>query len=63
MKDRDFLIWLHDRLNMVHGESETLAHMHKLRAIIRAIDCDTETPATATWSSLDELLDQIAWYW
>lgn len=34
MKDRDFLIWLHERLSHVHEEIETMDYMHKLRAII-----------------------------
>ena len=35
MFDREFLIWLHDRLEFVHGEAPMKDYMHKLRAIIR----------------------------
>lgn len=34
MTDRDFLIWLHQRLVEVHGESSFMDYMHFLRDII-----------------------------
>lgn len=33
-KDRDFLMWIHDRLHHVYGENELIDYMHRLRAII-----------------------------
>lgn len=32
MKGREFLMWLHERLEKVHGEDHLLDYMHKLRA-------------------------------
>lgn len=40
MTDREFLIWLHQRLVKVYGESEFMDHMHFLREIIHATDKD-----------------------
>lgn len=34
MKDRDFLIWIHERLEHVHNENRFVDYMHKLRAVI-----------------------------
>ena len=59
MKDREFLIWLHDRLHIIHGESETLAHMHKLRAIIKATNAITVTPSVLTSNTLKALLEDL----
>lgn len=36
MKDKEFLIWLHERMEHVHNESPLMDYMHKLRAIIKA---------------------------
>ena len=44
MRDREFLIWIHDRLHHFHKESELLDYMHKLRAIISEIPEGQETP-------------------
>lgn len=44
MKDRDYLIWLHSRLETVHGERSIVDYMHKLRAVITAIPADQDTP-------------------
>lgn len=43
MTNRDFLIWIHERLVIVHGESPLIDYMHKLRAIITEIPKDQET--------------------
>lgn len=55
MKDKDFLIWLHERLDMVHGEDPLKDYMHKLRAIIRDMPPDRESPNTNTGNSLDDI--------
>lgn len=34
MRDRNFLIWIHERLVHKHGEEELVDYMHKLRSII-----------------------------
>ena len=44
MKDREFLIWIHERLELVCHESPMKDYMHKLRAIITSIPKDQETP-------------------
>jgi len=43
MKDRDFLIWIHERLEYIHDESDLLDYMHKLRAIILNTPADKES--------------------
>lgn len=55
MTDREFLMWLHERLVNVHGEDECFDYMHKLRAIINAIPADKKTPNMGSGNSLDEL--------
>jgi hypothetical protein len=59
MKDRDFLIWLHERLTEVCGESAIVDYMHKLRAIIRDMPSDKESPNTCTGNSLRDILEKI----
>ena len=44
MYDKEFLIWIHQRLSAVHGENELVDYMHKLRCIITAIPADQLTP-------------------
>ncbi len=44
MNDKEFLQWIHDRLENVHGESAMIDYMHKLRAIINATDSEKLTP-------------------
>lgn len=46
MKDRDFLTWLHERLEFQHGENPNVDYMQKLRSIIVATDPDQLTPNT-----------------
>ena len=55
MKDRDFLKWIHERLEHVHHESPLMDYMHKLRAVITATDPDKETLNTGMSNSLAEL--------
>ena len=43
MSDRDFLMWIHERLEHVHGEKPIVDYMHKLRCIIHSMDADTVT--------------------
>lgn len=54
--DRDFLMWLHQRLERVHNASPTSDFMHRLRAIIRATPEDKSTPSCGTCNSLEELI-------
>jgi hypothetical protein len=55
MKDRDFLKWIHERLEYVHHESPLMGYMHKLRAIIATTDPEKETLNIGMSNSLDEL--------
>ena len=55
MKDREFLMWMHERLHLIHGESETISHLHKLRVIIRATPEDQQTPNVDSKNSLQEM--------
>lgn len=57
MNDREFLMWLHERLERVHGERPTVDYMHKLRAIIKATPAEQLTPNRGTGNSLEELRD------
>jgi hypothetical protein len=53
MNDREYLTWLHERLEHVHGESPLYDYMHKLRAIIQATPEDRETPNCGTGNRLE----------
>lgn len=55
MKDRDFLKWIHERLEHVYGESPLLDYMHKLRAIIAVTDPEQETLNMGMSNSLKDL--------
>ena len=46
MKDRDFLIWLHKRLEHRYEENPNMDYMSKLRSIIMSIDPEKQTPNT-----------------
>ena len=43
--DRGFLMWIHDRMEHVHGESELVDYMHRFRAIIASMDGEKWTPS------------------
>ena len=55
MNDRDYLIWLHERLTEVHGERQCVDYMHKLRAIIKTTPKEKCSQNMATGNSLEEL--------
>ena len=55
MKDREFLIWIHERLVYVHGDSPYIDFMHKLRNIIISYPKDKETPNIACANSLEDI--------
>jgi len=60
MKDREFLIWLHERLVEVHGEVPEVDYMHKLRAIIRDTRPLKATPNQGTGNNMADLLKLMA---
>lgn len=43
MKDKAFLQWLHDRLELVHNENPSYDYMWKLRAVIKTIPEDQDS--------------------
>lgn len=44
MKDKLFLAWIHERLELIHSENPNYDYMHKLRSIIDATPAEQETP-------------------
>lgn len=56
MRDRDFLAWLHERLEYVHKENPHMDYMHKLRAIIKNMDKEQCTPNMGSGNKLDDVL-------
>lgn len=56
--DREFLIWLHERLVDVHGECELYGYMHKLRAIIAATPPNQVTPI-ACLNGIDDVYERL----
>ena len=59
MTDRDFLIWLHERLTNTHGENPLVDYMHKLRAIIKETPKDKITPNCGLSSNIHELCVEL----
>jgi hypothetical protein len=59
MKDRDFLIWIHERLTQIYGENPQADFMHKLRAIILATPPEQETMNVAVTNNITDLLRLI----
>lgn len=57
MKDREFLMWLHDRLVHVHCTSPYLDYMHKLRCIIDTIPPEQVTANLGNIS--EKVLEEI----
>lgn len=61
MKDRDFLMWIHARLEKVHGDDPLVDYMHKLRCVIHSMDADHETPNDGRGcNSLEELRAKLS---
>lgn len=56
MRDKDFLCWIHERLEKVHGESPLVDYMHKLRAIIKSMPEGQETPNIGTGNKLSDII-------
>lgn len=47
MRDRIFLVWLHQRLLTIHKEPHEADYMGKLRSIIKAMDPEQVTANTS----------------
>lgn len=58
MHDKEFLQWIHDRLQHMHGENENMDYMHKLRAIIKATDPAQLTPNVSSSNPPQEHRDE-----
>lgn len=54
MYDKEFLIWLHQRLYHLHGDNPNADFMGKLRSIIKSIPGDQLTPNMAP--SVEEII-------
>lgn len=55
MNDREFLMWIHERLEHVHGENAYVDYMHKLRAIIQHTSEDQRSLNVGSWNTLKQL--------
>lgn len=55
MYDKQFLIWLHARLEYLHGEKSNVDYMGKLRSIIKATPDSQLTPNTAP--TIEDILE------
>lgn len=55
MNDKQFLIWLHARLEYLHGEKPNVDYMGKLRSIIKATPDNQLTPNTAP--TIEDILE------
>jgi hypothetical protein len=54
MNDKEFLIWIHERLVHTHSENKQLDYMHKLRDIIAATNPCVRSPQII-YNSIEEL--------
>lgn len=59
MTDRDFLMWIHKRLERVHGYDRLLDNMHRLRDIIIATPKDQHSSGKSTFNSLEDLQEYL----
>ncbi len=57
MNDKQFLIWLHERLVYQHKEDPLYDYMYKLRSIINAIPKDQFTSNSLKFYSIDKVND------
>ena len=59
MKDRDFLMWIHERLEHVHKEDPCIDYMRKLRSIIELYDPHKVSPNITMSNNLDQLKEKL----
>lgn len=61
MNDRDFLMWIHARLQHLHGEDPCVDYMHRLRAIIAGTNPEQRARNTGEGcNSLEALQHELA---
>ena len=58
MTNRELLIWIHQRLVEVHGESKYVDYMHRLREVIHDMPKDKQLSGIVNMKS-NEILDEI----
>ena len=56
MTDKAFLIWIHERFRLVHGEDQLCDYMHKLRSIIAATPPQKTTPNINSGNCIADIL-------
>ena len=59
LTDREFLIWIHERMVHVYKESELVDFLHRFRAIISSIPPKQRTPGFLGKNSLEELKNDL----
>ena len=59
MTDRQILIWIHQRLVKVHGESELVDYMHALRGVIHGMPEDKKGRSDIVTMHSSDVLDEI----
>ena len=58
MDDRDFLMWIHERLEYIHDENSLVDYMRRLRGIIKTTRPEI-TSNTSETNTLEELKRQL----
>jgi len=59
MTDREILIFIHQRLVKVHGESKFVDYMHALRDVIYGMPKDKQSRSDIVTIHSNEVLDEI----
>jgi len=60
MNDREFLMWIHERLELVYGEDRYVDYMHRLRDIIENTPRRKHSKSRGVSNSLAELRQFLA---
>lgn len=63
MNDREFLAWLHERLEFVYKEAPTIDYMHKLRAIILSTHPDKRSTDFGSGNSSADMRELMVRKW
>jgi hypothetical protein len=59
MTDRELLIWIHQRLVKVHGESPLVDYMHRLRDVIHGMPKDRDSAGRVVTMHSHDVLKEI----
>ena len=60
MKDKDFLIWIHERLLNVYNEPFEIDYMNKLRIVIDKLDSNQYSPNTGLSADRWEVIKTLS---